>query len=139
LRAPEMRVSYQISTIIGQAGRFGASGLVNTALGVFVIFLLTALGLNYVLANAGGYLVGLMTSFLLNKHWTFRAKGDQKGELIRFLAVFAVGYLVNIAAVAFAVEILGWRALVAQLVGVACYVALSFLGMKFLVFVDKKL
>lgn len=133
-----MRVSQQISTLIGQAGRFGASGVVNTALGVFVIYLLMALGVNYVLANAGGYLVGLVTSFLLNKHWTFRTKGDQAGELIRFLAVFAVAYLVNIAAVACAVEILGWHPFAAQLLGVACYAALSFLGMKFLVFADKK-
>lgn len=133
-----MRLGSQFSTLIGQAGRFAASGVVNTTLGVCVIFALTWLGVHYILANVGGYMVGLVTSFLLNKHWTFRAQGHRQAELLKFIGVFAAAYLTNLAVVTFTIEVLGGASPAAQLLGVACYVTLNFLGMKSLVFVDRK-
>lgn len=110
--------------------------MVNTAIGASVIFVLTALGTHYALANAIGYAVGLLTSFLLNRNWTFKTRTRDTGQIARFAIVFAVAYSVNLAVVTGAIEVLGLDPLLSQIAGVAAYVMLSFIGMKFIVFVD---
>lgn len=130
-----MKLDGRHSVVLGQLGRFSASGVVNTALGASTILIFTALGTHYFLANAMGYAVGLLTSFLLNKNWTFKAKsGRDTGELARFIAVFAVAYSVNIATVTIAIEVLRSNALAAQVVGIVFYTMISFVGMKYVVF-----
>lgn len=53
------------------APRFLIVGLVNTAVGLSVIFACKALaGLGDALSNAVGYTVGLAVSFVLNRSWT---------------------------------------------------------------------
>jgi putative flippase GtrA len=47
------------------------------------------------LATALGYLAGMVNSFFLNKHWTFKAKGNTRRQIQRFVAVNAVGLSVS--------------------------------------------
>lgn len=115
--------------------RFLAVGVANTAVGLGTTWALMGLaGLGEGPANAGGYAVGLTCSFLLNRRWTFAHEGAVLPALLRFLLVFGVAYLANLAAVLFAVRGLGVNPYLAQLFGIPPYTALFYLGSRHFAF-----
>lgn len=81
--------------------RFGAVGLVNTAIGAGVIALALRAGLGDYAANASGYALGLVSSYALNRRFTFRAGGaGTMAERGRFLLTALIAYAVNLAILA---------------------------------------
>ena len=60
--------------MVRQFVKYGIVGASNTVL-TFVIYtiLVEGLGVQYVIALLAGYLAGSLNSYLLNRHWTFRA------------------------------------------------------------------
>ncbi len=118
-----------------QWGRFISVGAVNTLVGLSVIYAAKALlGLGDVPANLLGYGVGLAIGFVLNGSWTFGYRGPRGPALLRFLAVTAVAYGVNLLAVIGAIEALGLNGYVAQALGIPPYAAVSYLGSKYVAF-----
>lgn len=115
-------------TLANQAIKYGAVGVVNTVVGLAVIYGLMALGVGDVAANAGGYAVGLMVSFRLNARWTFRRQHAGLGAALRFALVIGVAYACNLAAMLVARDGLGLGSHLAQLVGVVVYAGIGFLG-----------
>lgn len=80
--------------------RFGAVGLLNTALGYTLILAGLALGLGDILSNAAGYAAGLTLGFFLNRQWTFgRAGGFRPGAVTRYAITFVVAYGANLGVV----------------------------------------
>ena len=107
--------------------RFGIVGLFNTALGLGVIFAGKALGgLGDLAANAIGYAVGIAASFALNRNWTFRHKGEIKRAFWRFVAVFGIAYVLNLATVFGLRDFAGLNAYVAQAIGIVPYTLFSY-------------
>lgn len=83
--------------LIRQAVKYGAVGIVNTLLTLVVIWSLTKnLGCSEPFANFVGYVVGLVCSFFLNRQWTFHSKDKMWRSGMKFLAVFAVCYLLQL-------------------------------------------
>jgi putative flippase GtrA len=87
-----------------QATIFGLVGLVNTAVGYGTIIALMAMNLGPVVANAGGYALGLFVSYLLNSRITFShsAGASDWSSLLRFLISFALAWLLNLIVLTFA-------------------------------------
>jgi putative flippase GtrA len=86
------------SDILGQLVRYGAVGVINTIVGFGAIIVLqTFIGLDPYSANAGGYCIGLATSFVLNRIWTFQVRDRPAGRLLRFVLAFAISYTANFA------------------------------------------
>ena len=116
--------------------KFAAVGIANTLLSICVIF-----GLKYfantndVIANAIGYALGLSCSFMLNKRWTFKHTDGSLTTIPRFILVFAVAYLANIAIVLGLIK-LSINAYFAQLAGVPFYSLIFYFGSKYFVFVS---
>jgi len=121
---------------VRQFSRYGLIGIVNTAFGLG-----TTIGLQYVAglgpyaANAGGYAVGLTTSFLLNRAWTFQVYSQPALRFIRFALAFGLAYLANLAALAILVDRVG--PLLAQVGAMGVYSALFFILCRNLVFSDR--
>lgn len=109
--------------------RFGAAGLVNTALGFLVIEALdVGLGVQANLANGCGYAVGLATGFFLNRGFVFRYQGG-RGVVTRYLITVQFAFLVNQAVLAAVHHLLGPAPLMrttAQLAGMVTYTILTF-------------
>ncbi|WP_448202791.1 GtrA family protein [Azospirillum sp. sgz302134] len=79
------------------AVRFGLVGLLNTGVDFAVFLALMAVpGTPVLLANACGYGVGVLSSFLLNRSWTFRVRRDE-APMARRLPVFLAFNLVGLA------------------------------------------
>jgi putative flippase GtrA len=118
--------------------RFGIVGLVNTTLGLGVIFASKAfLDLGDFAANAFGYAIGLLVSFALNRNWTFHDRGRQLAALARFVAAFAVAYGLNLAAVFTLRDGLRLNAYAAQAAGVIPYTLAFYLLSARYVFSEK--
>jgi len=103
-----------------------------------VIFAGKALGgLGDLAANAIGYAVGIVASFALNRNWTFRHEGEIKRAFWRFLAVFAIAYVLNVATVFGLRDFAGLNAYVAKAIGIVPYTLFSLLGKRALRFLAK--
>ena len=53
--------------------KYGLVGASNTIVNFVVYGVLVTLGLHYLVALVLGYLAGALNSYILNRHWTFRA------------------------------------------------------------------
>lgn len=115
--------------------RFCTVGLLNTAVGLAVIFLLMRIGqLDYIVANFLGYIVGFGISFALNRNWTFEHKGSLLDAGLQWALVVGVAYLLNLGVVIALHEFFGINSYVSQALGVAVYTAFAFVLGRFYVF-----
>lgn len=116
-----------------QLVRYGLVGGVNTALTFSTFWLLRSLGAGLDVSNLVSYVAGMACSFVLNKLWTFGAKGGRYG---RELLLFAIG-----AGLCWAVQWCAFRAallavpeLLAQATGMVVYTLLNFIFNKLITF-----
>lgn len=116
-----------------KARRFLSVGSLNTVAGYSVIFGLTYTGSPEALANAAGYGLGLMLSFLLNASWTFDYNGHRVAALIRFLGVFALAYCANLGSVLIALR-MEFNPYLAQATGLVPYTFVFYLGSRYYAF-----
>ena len=83
--------------IVEQALKFGAVGFGNTLLTLCVIWMMTEWGgFSSVLSNFTGYAIGLISSYIFNRQWTFKSSVGWKKSAIRFFLVFAICYIVQL-------------------------------------------
>jgi putative flippase GtrA len=122
-----------VKALMGQFLRYSGVGVLNTALGLAVIWGLMALGTGPYLANALGYAAGLTLSFVLNRAWTFRASGTG-WPVLRFLIAFAIAYAANLAVLSVGLAIAPRSAYAVQFVAIGTYSVLFFLLCRSFVF-----
>lgn len=84
-------------------------------------------------AKAAGFLCGTAFAYFANKAWTFGHNRVAAGSALRFVLVYGMTLLANVAVNAAALS-LGAGAAPAFLAATAVSAALNFAGMKFLVF-----
>jgi len=124
-----------MNKLILQAIKFGAVGLVNTAIGLFAIYaLMYFFDVSPIAANAFGYILGLIVSYLLNRMWTFRNDRSAPYSIAKFVVVAAVAYAINLAIVLCVIDVVGANPYVAQLAGIFFYTFIMFFGCRFFVF-----
>ena len=113
--------------------RFGGVGVLNTMVGLSIIWGLMYLGVGPFKANFTGYAVGIVMSFLLNRSWTFR---DQASgwPFARYILAVAIAYGANLVALGVALRVSGQAAYMSQLVAAIIYSGALFLLCRHLVF-----
>jgi putative flippase GtrA len=115
--------------------RFGVVGVVNTVLGLAIIFVAKAfLGLEDLAANLLGYGLGLVCGFVLNRSWTFRHEGRAFAAFWRFGLAFAVAYVLNLVTVFGLRDAMGVNSYLAQAGGVIPYTISFYLMSAYFVF-----
>jgi putative flippase GtrA len=119
---------------IGQLARYLCVGAVNSIVGLAFIYLAMAAGFGDVVSNAIGYTIGFGVSLVGNSRWTFRRTGLEARTALRFGIVMGVAYAANLLALLFSRDALLVGSHVAQLVGVATYTAVGFLGSRHFAF-----
>lgn len=118
--------------MIRQFGVFLTVGLVNTIAALAVIlFLSEIMHLHYVLANAIGYALGLALGFALHRNITFKNQSDPEKrhtEMLKFLVVFGVAYMIQLAGLVILVRVLGMPDAFAQVIAIGIYAVVNFAG-----------
>ncbi len=113
--------------------RFVLVGLANTGVGYGLVLLLHyCLGLSPVLANVGGYVIGALLSYGLNRCFTFNSRRAHGKALPLFMAAAGGSYLLNLIVLQLALPILPFA--LAQALAVLSYSVAFYLGCRLLVF-----
>ena len=112
--------------------KFLLVGALNTMIGLAAITgSMYFFGVNPIVANFGGYILGVIVSFTLNGKLTFR-QDSLSGEMFaRFVGIYLLAYLVNLGAVEVS---LSFNKYLAQLAGMFVYTAVGFAGCRLFVF-----
>jgi putative flippase GtrA len=115
--------------------KFFVVGVANTLIGLLAIYLCKwALGFGDMLANICGYMVGLALSFVLNRSWTFRHAGRALPALVRFLVIFALAYVLNLATVFIAIRSFGVNSYLSHAIGNVPYTVFFYFGSRHFAF-----
>ena len=111
-----------------QFSKFAAVGVLNTFVGLLTIYMAKWIfSLDDVTANIIGYSVGLAVSFLLNKSWTFRHRGEVAKTALRFIIAFAIAYPINLGTVLILIRWGEVNSYLAQALGMPPYMIAFFL------------
>lgn len=97
---------------IAQILRYGMVGLASNGVGYLAYLGLTALGLPPKLTMTGLYVTATAIAFFGNRSFTFGDGGRIGPAALRFIAVYALGWAVNLAILIGFVDYLGqphWR------------------------------
>lgn len=121
--------------------RFISVGVVNTAVGTAIMFCLyNLLDCSYWISSAANYIFGSILSYVLNKNFTFRHKGNTLKSGFRFVVNIAVCYFAAYGiAKPLAICILKDSPVhlqenAAMLAGMCIFTGLNYLGQRFFVF-----
>jgi len=124
-----------VSGLIRQSLRFGAVGLMNTAIGLLAIYaVIYFFNSGPAVANAIGYAIGLAVSFALNRLWTFDDSRSIGKLPPRYLLVAAISYLLNLSVVLLGTHQFGIGPYLVQFFGIGVYTVVMFLGCRWFVF-----
>jgi putative flippase GtrA len=115
-----------------QLVRFGIVGGVGFVVNLAVYALCVhPLGIDYHVAAVIAWLVAVVNNFVLNRHWTFDARGDRaRFQAVRFFIVSLVALGFSLLMLTLLVEAVGVAKIPAQALAVATSMPLNFLGNK---------
>ncbi|MGH3128389.1 MAG: GtrA family protein [Gaiellaceae bacterium] len=106
----------------------GASGYVVN-LAVYTL-LLDGVGMHYISAAVGSFLVAVTNNYSWNRIWTFRAqRGGVAYQGMRFLIVSTIALLANLAVLYFLVTV-GLGEVIAQAIAIVLVTPVNFVGNK---------
>jgi len=106
----------------------GASGYVVN-LAVYTL-LLDGVGIHYISAAAGSFVVAVTNNYTWNRHWTFRAqRGHVAYQGMRFLIVSTLALLANLSVLHLLVTI-GFGEVVGQAIAIVLVTPVNFIGNK---------
>jgi putative flippase GtrA len=120
--------------IVKQATRFAMVGAVATLIHYAILIgLVEAFAIAPIVGSTLGFVVGLCFSYVTNRRFTFESQAAHRGTLIKYVALYGVGLLLNGAIMA-ALMTLGASYLFAQVAATGIVLVWNFAGARWLVF-----
>ncbi len=116
--------------------RFGATGVLNTAVDYGTFFVLAQLcGVNIYLSQFLSYSIATLNSYFVNKKWTFQREGMfATREFVKFLAVNLVSLGASLLLMYLLHDLLGIHKMLAKVLTAFVTIPINFLGNRFWVF-----
>jgi len=120
--------------------RFGVVGVLNTLIHFSIFYLLLNIAAwHYLVASLAGFVLAVMNSYVLNKYWTFAARGNGVGrEFLRFVLVSVLALIFNLLCLMTMIDGFDVAPLVAQIVAIALTLLLNFSANKKWVFASAR-
>lgn len=102
----------------------------------FVIYTLLVqfVGVQYLVANCISVLVGISTSFVLNRSFNFKVKDHAKRRFAMFLTIGLSGLMISNVILYLCIDVLGKNELISKLLSIVLVVFLQFLANKYVTF-----
>lgn len=117
--------------------RFLFVGVLNTIVGYGSFLLLLLVGTNYLVANTISYAIGVIHSYIWNRKFTFKSKNKSVFEIIKFVLVYIVNYLIGLGALYILVDKLNINPYLAGAFNLIITTLISFFGHKYFSFRQK--
>ena len=118
--------------------RFLFVGVLNTIFGYAVYALFIYLKMHYFPAQLLSSVLAITHSYLWNKYFTFRRPGRSASEILRFVSVYAVSYLLNMGILFVSIEFFKWNAYFAGFICLFVTTVISYVGHKNISFKNPK-
>ncbi len=114
-----------------QISRFISVGILNSIVGYSLYYLLLYLNIYYVQALFISHMIAVTHSYLWNKNWTFKSKGNARIEGLKFFSVYGGTFLINLLILVLFVEKLMFNPKIGQVFALVIATMISFLGHKY--------
>lgn len=118
--------------------RFAIVGIGNTLVDFGMFFLLTSMGVSYVLAQVCSYSAGVINSYVWNRTWTFRVQ--EKASVHQFFQ-FTLLNLVSLGTTVILLQLLQLAAIslfTSKVIATIAGMAVNFIGSRFWVFSSER-
>jgi putative flippase GtrA len=122
------------SNLPRQLASFSFVGLCSNLIGYVAYLLLVANDMDPKLAVTLLYFIGVLVSYLGNKRLTFRETGNFLSSGARYLAVYIMGYLLNIFLIFLFVDRLGFPHQIVQAIAILLVAIVLFFMLRIFVF-----
>lgn len=119
------------------AVKYAIVGGINTLVCWVVIFVLMWGGVIPEIANAIGYGVGIIVSYVLNKRYTFASKRSHREDFVRFCVAMGIAYGVNFIVLVVLYRGFGVNEYFAQIIAAVFYTISGYLISKIWAFKPK--
>ena len=125
--------------LVEQFIKFGIVGAFNTIFGLVIYWVLTHIGVHYLIANAIGFTITVAISYCLNNTFTFRSKEEKAnwsilGLLKSYVSYSVTGVFINSALLWFWNDYIGINQDLAPVLNLFVTIPLNFLMNKLWVF-----
>ena len=117
-----------------QGLRFGIVGLASNAVLYLLYLLLTTVGVGHKTAVMLLFAVGTLQTFVFNKRWTFGHRGLPHAFFVKYVTIYSLAYLLNLASLLLFVDHLDFPHQIVQGVMILIAALMLFLLQKFWVF-----
>jgi putative flippase GtrA len=114
--------------------KYGIIGLINTAFGYGVIFILIYLGVVVEISNFLGYVAGFFLSYFLNKRYNFRSNRSHGEDLPKFIVGMSIAYILNLITMIMLYRFLNVDVYLSQILSGIVYTISGYLLSKFWIF-----
>ena len=118
----------------GQFFRYGIVGVSANAAAYLAYLGLTALGIEPKAAMTLVFAATVLSTFLVNRTWSFRSTARHGKALVRYFAVYWLGYVVNWLGLGLLVDAMGYPHQLVQLMMIVLVAALMFVALHLWVF-----
>lgn len=119
--------------------RYGVVGILQNSFGYFLYLILTWVGIDPKIVVAVSYPIGVYLSFVGNKNFTFKMRGNGKAStnhiLLKYIKVHISAYVMNLVLLFVFADIFGYPHQIVQLFCILIVAAYLFLMFKLYVFV----
>jgi putative flippase GtrA len=127
----------EVTAIARQFSSFLAVGIATTAVHYGVLITLVEVwAVNPVLATTAGFLMAVILSYLLNRHYTFEERPAFHSGLFKYCAALSVGLVLNTGTVALLTS-WGFYYVLAQAIASGLALIWNFFAARFIVFKSK--
>ena len=114
--------------------RFLFVGGLNTIVGYGTYAILIYFNINFYIANAISTIIGVFHSYLWNRYFTFKSKDKALNEIIRFISVYIVSFLLSNIILYIFVSKFGINKYLGGLINLAITTLISWFGHKYFSF-----
>ena len=114
--------------------RFLFVGGLNTVVGYGLYALLLFLNINYLIANTFSTIIGVLHSYLWNRYFTFKSREKASKELLKFISVYILSYLIGMGTLFCFKEIFNISPYLAGLLNLIITTLISWFGHKYFSF-----
>lgn len=128
--------AFQIGETRRQLLRYGVTGLISNSALYGAYLLLSWIGIGHKLAMTMTYCTGVLCTFVFNRRWTFGDDGAVPLALLRYVTIYACGYVFNALALLALVDSAGLPHQWVMLALIIASAAIIFLLQKFWVFTN---
>lgn len=135
----ESKQESSFSALTRQLISYALVGIVGNGIGYLSYIGLTHFGVSPIVSMTAVYLVALTIAFFGNRRLTFAFKGSSGKAALRFLLVYAIGYLLNLGLLLLLHNAFGFPHQAVMAFNIVVVAIFLFLAMRYFVFPNDQL